>query len=101
MPFATSPICKLLEKLGFLVDGLGIYGDNAYINAPYTITPFKTVSSGVKGAYNLSQSQLRINIEYTFGVLVNWWAILRSPIPLNISLEQITSLVRALCCLHN
>ena len=65
------------------------------------VTPFKAVSSGVKDAYNFFQSQLRINIECAFGVLVNRWGILRSPIPLNISLEKTTSLVRSLCLLHN
>ena len=101
LAFATSPICKLLEKPGFLADGLSIYGDNAYVNAPYMVTPFKAVSSGVRDAYNFFQSQLRINIECAFGVLVNRWGILRSPIPLNISLEKTTSLVRSLCLLHN
>ena len=34
-------------------------------------------------------------------MLVNRWAILRSPLPLNISLCKTSSLVRSLCCLHN
>ena len=101
LAFATSPICKLLETPGFLAEGLCIYGDNAYINAPYMTTPFKAVSSGVKDAYNFYQSQLRINIECAFGVLVHRWGVLRSPLPMNISLKKTTSLVRALCCVHN
>ena len=44
---------------------------------------------------------MRINIECAFGMLVNRWAVLRTPIPLNISLYKTTALVRALCCLHN
>ena len=64
-------------------------------------TPFKAVSSGVKDAYNFYQSQLRINIECAFGVLVHRWGVLRSPLPMNISLKKTTSLVRALCCVHN
>ena len=62
---------------------------------------FKAVSSEYKDAYNLYQLQLRINIEYAFGILVNRWAVLRSPIPLNISLTKKTSLVRNFYCLHN
>ena len=61
----------MLEIPGFLADGLSIYGDNSYINGPYMVTPFKAVSSGIKDAYNFYQSQLRINIECAFGVLVN------------------------------
>ena len=101
LAFGTSPICKELEKPGFLVEGLCLYGDNAYVNAPYMVTPFKAVSSGPKDGFNFYQSQLRINIECAFGMLVNRWAILRSPLPLNISLCKTTSLVRSLCCLHN
>ena len=69
--------------------------------APYMVTPFKAVGSGVKDAFNFYQSQLRINIECAFGMLVNRWAILRTPIPLHISIQKTTSMVRSLCCLHN
>ena len=79
--FATSSICKLLEKPGFLAEGLCIYRDNVCINAPYMTTPFKAVSSGIKDAYNFYQYQLRINIECAFGVLVHRWGILRSLLP--------------------
>ena len=64
-------------------------------------TPFKVVSSGVRDAYNFYHSQLNINIECAFGMLVNRWAILRTPIPLNISLYKTAAFVRALCCLRN
>ena len=62
LAFATSPICHKLEKKVFIVEGLSIYGDNAYVNAPYMVTPFKAVSSVPKDAYNFYQSQLHINI---------------------------------------
>ena len=65
------------------------------------LTPFKAVSSGPKDAYNFYQSQLRINIECAVGMLVNRWAVMRSPLALNISLSKTTSLVRCICCLHN
>ena len=42
-----------------------------------------------------------MNTEYSFRLLVNIWAILRTPIPLNISMKKATSMVRAVCCLHN
>ena len=68
--------------------GLNIYGDKAYVNTPYTTPPFKAVSSGIKDAYNVYHSQLRINIECAFDMLVNRWGILRSPLPVNISLKK-------------
>ena len=34
-------------------------------------------------------------------MLVNRWAALRAPIPINIELPKTTSMVRAMCCLHN
>ena len=34
-------------------------------------------------------------------MLVNRWAIMRSPLALNISLTKTTSRVRYICCLHN
>ena len=68
--------------------GLNIYGDKAYVNTPYTTPPFKAVSSGIKDAYNVYHSQLRINIEYTFGMLLNRWGVSRLPSPLNINLKK-------------
>ena len=101
LSFGTSTICNLLEKEGFLCPGLSIYGDNAYINTPYMTTPFKSVSGGYKDAFNFFHSQIRINIECAFGMLVNRWAVLRTPIPINVSIKKTTSMVRCLCCLHN
>ena len=101
LSFGTSSICKLLESPGFLAPGLTIYGDNAYVNTPVMTSPFKAVTSGIRDAYNFYHSQLRINIECAFGMLVNRWSILHTPIAINISLAKTTSMVRALCCLHN
>ena len=101
LAFVTSKISHKLESKGLLREGLSIYGDNAYMNSPFMTTPFKAVSCGVRDAYNFYHSQLRINVECSFGMLVNRWAILRTPIPLNVSLKKTTALVRALCVLHN
>ena len=68
--------------------GLCIYGNDAYMNSPFMATPFKAVSSGVKDAYNFYHSKLRINVECSFGMLVNQWAVLKAPIPLNISIKK-------------
>ena len=88
LAFGTSDICVLLEKQGFLAEGLTVYGDNAYANTPYMTSPCKAVSCGPKDAYNFYHSQIRINIECAFGMLVNRWAVLRTPIPINISIKK-------------
>ena len=56
---------------------------------------------GPKDAFNFFHSQIRINIECAFGMLVHCWAILRKPIAVNILIQRTSQLVRALCMLHN
>ena len=56
LAFATSPICQALETNSALVEGLNIYDDIAYGNAPYMVTPFKAVSSGPKDTFSFYQS---------------------------------------------
>jgi hypothetical protein len=87
--------------LPFLCPGLALFGDNAYINTNYMVVPFKAVSSGPKDAFNFYHSQVRINIECAFGMLVHRWGILRKSIPVNIRLPRTCALVLALCRLHN
>ena len=99
--YCNSSICDKLNAPGFLLPGLCIYGDAAYANNMTMCVPYKSVSNGPKDAYNFYQSQLRINIECAFGILVHRWGVLRKPIPVNISIERTTQLVRALCILHN
>jgi hypothetical protein len=90
-----------LETPGFLKEGLHLFGDNAYVNTHYMVAPFKQVSSGPKDAFNFYHSQLRINIECAFGMLVHKWGCLRKPIPMNVPVTSTTRLVLALCKLHN
>ena len=99
--FITSPIYDKIQTPGFLAEGLAIYGDAAYINAPFMVTPFKGAKDGPQDAFNFFHSQIRIGIECAFGMLVHRWGILRRPIPVNISIAKTASLVRALCILHN
>ena len=63
---------------------LAFFCDNAYVNTSFMATPFKGSNSGVKDAYNFYHSQLRINIECAFGMLVHRWGVLRKPLPVNI-----------------
>lgn len=86
---------------GILAPGLCLFGDNAYINAMFMATPFVGVSGGSKDAYNFYQSQVRIRIECAFGMLTHRWAILRTAMPMNLSVKRSVALVIALAKLHN
>ena len=108
LAFALSNLHKKLEgtnhvdeSLPFLRPGLALYGDNAYVNTAYMVTPFKAAVGKAKDAFNFYLSQLRITIECAFGMLVHRWGILRRAMPLNISLTKTVALVIALCKLHN
>ena len=109
MPGAASDFCAFdesalkqkLEAEGFLRPGLCLFGDNAYVNSWYMCTPWRNVSSGPKDAMNFFHSQVRINIECAFGILVHRWGMLRKPMPVNLTIGKISSLVLALCKLHN
>jgi len=94
---------SLFQKLedGILAPGLCLFGDNAYLNTPYMATPYAAVSGGTKDSYNFYHSQLRIRIECTFGMLTHRWAILRSAIPMNVTVHKTVALVLALAKLHN
>jgi hypothetical protein len=94
---------SLFQKLedGILAPGLCTFGNNAYLNTPYMATPYAAVSGGTKDAYNFYYSQLRIRIECTFGMLTHRWAILRSAIPTNVTIQETVALVLSLAKLHN
>ena len=100
--FDQSEVKTLLEQDGFLHPGYCLFGDNAYVSTPYMCVPFRNVPGGSKeDAFNFFQSQLRINIECAFGMLVHRFGILRKAIPRNIDVFKTNCLVLALCKLHN
>ena len=77
LAFESSSIRPLLEQSDFLAPSLCIFGDNAYVNRSYMATPYPNVGSGSKDSYNFYHSQLRINIECAFGILVQRWGIIQ------------------------
>ncbi len=99
LAFEGSDIYQQLE-CGLLHDNLVLFGDNAYLNLKFMVTPFPNVSSGSKDDFNFFQSQLCIQVECAFRMLVSCWGILRSAIPQNISLTRTIALVHALAKLH-
>ena len=100
LAFEEMALFQKLEE-GILAPGLCIFGDNAYINTPYMATPYANVSGGTKDSYNFYHSQLRIRIECAFGMLTHRWGILRSAIPMGVSIKKTVALVLALAKLHN
>jgi DDE superfamily endonuclease len=94
---------SLFQKLehGILAPGLCLFGNNAYLNAPYMATPYPAVLGRTNDAYNFYLLHLHIQIEFTFGMFIHRWAILRSAIPLNVSVQKTVALILALAKLHN
>jgi DDE superfamily endonuclease len=76
LAYTTSKFCKKLEVPGFLAPGLCLFGDSAYVTNSFFVTPYKHAKNGVRDDFNFYQSQLRINIECAFGMLI---ASSRSP----------------------
>ena len=100
--FESCPLRIDLEKEDFLAHGLCLFGDNAYVNRTYMATPYPNVGSNTdKDVYNFYHSQLRINIECSFGILVARWGILRRALSSNFTVKKIVELVECLCRLHN
>ena len=73
--FVNSFICHSLNEEGKVVKGLCLFGDAAYANNMKMALPYKGAQAGPKDAYNFLHSQLRINIECAFGMLVHRWYI--------------------------
>ena len=63
--------------------------------------PFQATANGPKDSHNFYHSQVRINIECSFGILTNRWRLLKSPLSSKISISQINALISCLCKLHN
>lgn len=98
--FDQSSLKIQLEQAGFLRRGLCLFGDAAYANSPYMCTPFRS-ATGTKDDFNFFQSQLRINIECAFGMLVHRFGMLRKAFPMGVSISNTNSAILALCKLHN
>jgi hypothetical protein len=101
LAFATSDLKALLERPGFLAPGLVLFGDNAYANSEYMVTPYKGNLDDSKDAFNFFHSQLLIKVECAFGRLVHRWGILRRPLSMKFGFRKTNHLVMALCRLHN
>jgi hypothetical protein len=104
LAFEASPIRETLAEEGFLAPGLCMFGDNAYVNQFFMATPYPNVRMSTnheKDAYNFYHSQLRINIECAFGMLVARWGFLKKKTPEQYTVKKTVAVVSCLCKLHN
>ncbi len=100
--FDELALKKKVERKGFLHPALCLFGDNTYVQTLYMCTPWRNVGTGPKDAFNFfQQSQVQINIECAFGLLVHRWGILQKPIAVNFTVQKTTFLVLTLCKLHH
>jgi hypothetical protein len=96
---ASNWYSMIMNENSIIYKGLTLVGDNAYVSSMFMTVPLKGNITQLQDNYNFYQSQLRITIEHTFGVLVHQWAILRGPFL--VPLSKVPPLVSALCSLHN
>ena len=102
LSFKASYLRILLQRPGFLAPGLCLFGDNAYVNRAFMATPYPNVTNDTeRDSYNFFHSQLWINIECAFGLLVNRWGFLRKKAPIRFSIKKTIATVSCLCHLHN
>ena len=102
--FTQSPLRKSLEDESkpLLFPQFVIYGDAAYVNNNYMVSPFRNAQSKTdEDDFNYYQSQVRICIECAFGMLTQRWAILRKPMPAILGIRKTTAIVGCVCRLHN
>ncbi len=100
LAFEGSNLYKRLER-GLLLDGICLFGDNAYLNSQYMATPYKNISNASRDSYNYYNSQLRICVEFAFGMFTNRWRFLCALLPIGLSITRSIALVNALAKLHN
>ena len=91
LSFIRSSLCRSLQIPGYLYPGLVIFGDLAYVNNPYMVTPYMNIRAGERDNFNFFHLQLQINIECAFGQLVHWWTILHCPISANCGVKKTNS----------
>ena len=103
LAFENSFIKNMMENPDFLAEGLCFFGDNAYVNRSYMATPYPNVNGygKEKDNYNFYHSNVRINIECAFGILVQRFGFLRKRAPMRFKMRKNIAVVACLCRIHN
>ena len=92
-------------ETGKLPDPFHFVGDNAYPKSdkmfvPFTRTQLRTDENGYMDSYNFYLSQIRINIECCFGMMINKFPILQTHLSTT-KLSTATQVFTVCCILHN
>ena len=98
--FIRSSMYEKLSKPDFLAKGLVIFGDNAYTNGDFMVSPYKGAKVGIKDDFNFFHSQVRITIERAFGMLVQRFGLLRRAMSQHIPAKKEMAIVLACCKLQ-
>ena len=96
--FRESGLQNLVDELpGFYC----VIGDVAYVPSEKTVPVYKGTQALVpkNDKFNYYASQLRIRIEMAFGLMVQKWRILNSP--LRIKIKNVSVLMTAVAFLHS
>ncbi len=109
LAFEASELHTWLENGLMQQDGdkdrFVLFGDNAYLNTAYMVTPFTNVAGDpnriAEDCYNFFHSQLQIRVECAFGMLVQRWGILCMAMPQYLSVKKVVALVIACAKLPN
>ena len=101
MAFSKGNLAAHLASINIHREGMYLVGDAAYKGVPGIITPFDGVRLPVwQDSYNFHQSQLRINIECAFGMLINRWGVFWRGLRTD-SMEIAISVIGVCLQLHN
>ena len=70
LSFIRSSLCRSLQIPSYLYPGLLIFGDLAYVNNSYMVTPYKNIRAGERNNFNFSIHNFRSisNVH-----LANWF----------------------------
>lgn len=100
LAFRRWNLRNLLQTI--LPPGHYLLGDAAYPLLYFLIIPFfgRNGMDESQRTFNFYLSQLRIRIEMTFGILVNKWRILKTPLHLTKE-SNVTKVIHTCALLHN
>ena len=102
LSFIRSSLYRSLQVPGYLYPGLVIFGDLAYVNNSYMVTPYKNGRAGERDNFNFFQFTTSTSILNVH--LANWFISGQSFIALssaNFGVKKQIALVHVLCSLHN
>lgn len=84
-----SNIVRVLRN-GNITQGYWVVGDDSYTVEGCLIKPFRIFLNPLTDSYNLYHSSQRMHMEQAFGMLVEKWRKLKSPLMFSLSANSQT-----------